>query len=101
MRILGGAMVTRFATRIINVHPSLLPRFPGHDGPAQAVRAGVAESGCTVHVVDAGVDTGPILAQATVPVAPGRRTPPRYTHAFSRWSTCSFPSWCAPSPTAR
>ncbi len=71
MRILGAAMITRFASRIINVHPSLLPRFPGHDGPAQAVRAGVGESGCTVHVVDAGVDTGPILAQATVPVAKG------------------------------
>jgi phosphoribosylglycinamide formyltransferase 1 len=70
MRLVGDAMITRFAGRIINVHPALLPLFPGKDGPAQAVRAGVRVSGCTVHVVDSGIDTGPIIAQAVVPVLP-------------------------------
>jgi phosphoribosylglycinamide formyltransferase-1 len=70
MRLLGPAMLERFAGRVINVHPSLLPAFPGKDGPAQAVAARVCLSGCTVHVVDAGVDSGPILAQAAVPVRP-------------------------------
>jgi phosphoribosylglycinamide formyltransferase-1 len=53
------------------VHPALLPLFPGIDAPAQALRAGVRVSGCTVHVVDSGIDTGPIIAQAVVPVLPG------------------------------
>lgn len=70
MRIVGAAMLDAFRGRIINVHPALLPAFPGIDAPAQAVRAKVALSGCTVHVVDAGVDTGPVLAQAAVPVLP-------------------------------
>lgn len=70
MRILGPDVIDRFAGRIVNVHPALLPAFPGHDGPAQAVRAGVRISGCTVHLVDHGVDTGPILAQGAVPVLP-------------------------------
>lgn len=71
MRILGPATVERFRSRIINVHPSLLPAFPGVDGPAQAIAAGVAVSGCTVHIVDEGLDSGPVLARATVPVLPG------------------------------
>jgi phosphoribosylglycinamide formyltransferase 1 len=70
MRIVGGAVLERFRGRIINVHPALLPAFPGIDAPAQAVRARVTLSGCTVHVVDAGVDTGPVLAQAAVRVLP-------------------------------
>lgn len=70
MRVLGAAMIARFPGRIINVHPALLPLFPGTDGPAQAVGARVRISGCTVHVVDSGVDTGPIIAQAAVPVLP-------------------------------
>jgi phosphoribosylglycinamide formyltransferase-1 len=70
MRIVGPAMLARFPSRIVNVHPALLPSFPGTDGPAQAVAARVRISGCTVHVVDAGVDTGPILAQVAVPVLP-------------------------------
>ncbi len=70
MRLIGPAMLQRFRGRIINVHPALLPAFPGKDGPAQAVAARVTLSGCTVHIVDAGVDTGPILAQAAVPVLP-------------------------------
>lgn len=70
MRVLGPDVIARFRGRIVNVHPSLLPSFPGHDGPAQAVRAGVRLSGCTVHLVDEGVDTGAILAQGAVPVLP-------------------------------
>lgn len=70
MRLVGKAVLERFAGHIINVHPALLPLFPGTDAPAQAVRAGVRVSGCTVHVVDSGVDTGPIVAQAVVPVLP-------------------------------
>lgn len=71
MRLVGPAVLARFAGRIINVHPALLPAFPGMDAPEQAIRARVCISGCTVHVVDAGVDTGPVLAQAAVPVLPG------------------------------
>lgn len=70
MRIVGPAMLARFPHRIVNVHPALLPSFPGTDGPAQAIAKGVRMSGCTVHLVDAGVDTGPILAQGAVPVLP-------------------------------
>jgi len=70
MRIVAPTFIDRFPNRIVNVHPSLLPAFPGHDGPAQAIRAGVRITGCTVHFVDHGVDTGPILAQAAVPVLP-------------------------------
>jgi phosphoribosylglycinamide formyltransferase-1 len=70
MRLVGPALLARFPRRIINVHPALLPLFPGTHGPEQAIAAGVRISGCTVHVVDAGVDTGPIIAQAAVPVLP-------------------------------
>lgn len=69
MRVLGAPLLERFPGRIINVHPALLPAFPGHSGPQDALDAGVRISGCTVHIVDAGVDTGPIIAQAAVPVA--------------------------------
>jgi phosphoribosylglycinamide formyltransferase-1 len=68
MRVLGAPLLERFAGRIINVHPALLPAFPGHNGPQDALAGGVRVSGCSVHVVDAGVDTGPIIAQAAVPV---------------------------------
>jgi phosphoribosylglycinamide formyltransferase-1 len=70
MKILGSPFLTRFPARIINVHPAILPSFPGHKGPEEAIRAGVRISGCTVHLVDDGVDTGPIIAQAAVPVLP-------------------------------
>lgn len=70
MRIVSPEVIARFPHRIINVHPSLLPAFPGTDAPAQAIAAGVRLSGCTVHVVDAGVDTGPVLAQGAVRVHP-------------------------------
>lgn len=68
MRLLGGALLHRFEHRIVNIHPSLLPAFPGLDAQRQALEAGVKVSGCTVHLVDAGMDTGPILAQRAVPV---------------------------------
>ena len=68
MRVLGAPMLKRFAGRIINVHPALRPSFPGYHGPKDAITGGVRISGCTVHVVDAGVDTGPIIAQVAVPV---------------------------------
>jgi len=68
MRILGPQVVSRFAGRVLNVHPSLLPSFPGKDAPGQAMRAGVAVAGCTVHLVDEGVDSGTILGQAALPV---------------------------------
>jgi phosphoribosylglycinamide formyltransferase-1 len=68
MRVLGSAMLQRFPGRIINVHPALLPSFPGHNAPQDAIEAGVRISGCTVHVVDQEVDSGPIVAQSAVPV---------------------------------
>ena len=68
MRVLSAAVVERFPERILNVHPSLLPAFPGLDATGQAVAAGVKVSGCTVHFVEATVDTGPVIAQAAVPV---------------------------------
>lgn len=71
MRVLGAPLLEGFPGRIINVHPALLPAFPGHNGPQDALEAGVRVSGCTVHIVDSGVDTGPIIAQAAVPVIDG------------------------------
>ncbi len=68
MRVLGPPLLEKFPGRIINVHPALLPSFPGHNGAQDALDGGVRISGCTVHVVDSGVDTGPIIAQAAVPV---------------------------------
>jgi formyltetrahydrofolate-dependent phosphoribosylglycinamide formyltransferase len=69
MKVLGPSVVSRF--RIINTHPSLLPAFPGAHAIRDALAYGVRVSGCTVHEVDEGVDTGPILAQAAVPVVNG------------------------------
>ena len=68
MRVLTPHFLSAYADRVINIHPSLLPAFPGLDAQQKAHEAGVRISGCTVHLVDAGVDTGPILAQAAVPV---------------------------------
>jgi len=71
MKILGPAFMERFGGRLINTHPALLPSFPGAHGVRDALAYGVKVTGCTVHLVDAGVDTGPILAQETVAVVPG------------------------------
>jgi phosphoribosylglycinamide formyltransferase-1 len=71
MRVIKPGFLTAFAGKIINLHPSLLPSFPGLDGIGQAFRRGVKVTGCTVHGVTAEVDGGPILDQATVRVVPG------------------------------
>jgi len=68
MRILSGFMIQAFPMRILNIHPSLLPAFPGLDAQHQAIEHGVKFSGCTVHFVDEGLDSGPIIQQAVVPV---------------------------------
>jgi len=70
MRVLSPAFVGRWRLRILNVHPSLLPAFPGLEAQAQAVAYGVRVAGATVHFVDEGTDTGPIVAQTAVPVLP-------------------------------
>jgi phosphoribosylglycinamide formyltransferase-1 len=70
MRIVPPEAVREFPERMLNIHPSLLPAFPGLRPHRQALRAGVKLSGCTVHFVDDGVDTGPIVLQAAVPVEP-------------------------------
>jgi len=71
MRILGPYFIREFPGRILNIHPALLPAFPGSDAQKQALEHGVKVSGCTAHLVDEGVDTGPIICQATVPVLDG------------------------------
>jgi phosphoribosylglycinamide formyltransferase 1 len=71
MRILAPGFLDRFPGRVVNTHPALLPSFPGAHGVRDALAHGVKVTGCTVHVVDAGVDTGPILAQVAVPVLAG------------------------------
>jgi phosphoribosylglycinamide formyltransferase-1 len=71
MRVLTPAFVARFAGRMLNMHPSLLPRYPGLHTHARALAANDAEAGCTVHEVTADLDAGPIRGQARVPVVPG------------------------------
>ena len=71
MRLFGPVVLDRYARRLLNTHPALLPAFPGAHGVRDALSYGVKITGCTLHVVDAGVDTGPIVAQAAVPVEPG------------------------------
>lgn len=71
MRLLSPVLLDAFPHRVVNIHPSLLPAFPGIDAQAQALAYGVKITGCTVHLVDAGTDTGPILAQTAVPVLEG------------------------------
>ncbi len=68
MRILSPEFIKKFKNRILNIHPSILPAFPGLDAQRQAIESGVSHSGCTVHFVDEGVDTGPILVQETVKI---------------------------------
>lgn len=71
MRLLSPEFIAAFRNRILNIHPSLLPDFPGLHPHKKALEAGVATSGCTVHYVDETLDGGPIIAQRTVPVLPG------------------------------
>jgi phosphoribosylglycinamide formyltransferase-1 len=71
MRIISPEFVGHFKMRILNIHPALLPSFPGLHAQKQAIDYGVKVSGCTVHFVDAGVDSGPVILQRTVPVMEG------------------------------
>ena len=71
MRIVGPAVLARYEGRLVNTHPALLPAFPGAHAVRDALAAGVQVTGSTVHLVDAGVDTGPVLARREVPVLPG------------------------------
>ena len=71
MRMIKSPMLDAFSRRLINIHPSLLPSFPGLEAWKQALNAGASVSGCTVHFVDGGMDTGEIIAQEQVPVLPG------------------------------
>ncbi len=68
MRILKGEFLRVFENRVVNIHPSLLPAFPGLEAWKQALEYGVKFTGCTVHFVDPGIDTGPIIAQQTIPI---------------------------------
>ena len=68
MRLLSPAFLAAYPQRILNIHPSLLPAFPGVDAQDQALAHGVKVAGCTVHLVDEGLDSGPIVIQRTVPV---------------------------------
>lgn len=70
MKILPPDFVKTFRSRIINIHPALLPNFPGLDAQAQAIAAGAKKTGCTVHIVDEGCDTGPVILQKTLDVLP-------------------------------
>jgi phosphoribosylglycinamide formyltransferase-1 len=71
MQLLSPGFLARFPDRVVNVHPALLPAFPGRDGIADALAYGVRVAGVTVHLIDEGVDTGPILLQAAIDVPPG------------------------------
>jgi phosphoribosylglycinamide formyltransferase-1 len=71
MHLLTPPFLERFPDAVVNVHPSLLPKFPGAHAVEEQLKAGVRESGATVHLVDEGVDSGPVLAQERIPVLPG------------------------------
>jgi len=71
MRLLSPEFIARHRGRILNIHPALLPKFPGLDVQRRALEAGELESGCTVHFVDEGTDTGPVILQRRVPILPG------------------------------
>ena len=71
LRLVKRPLLDAFPGRILNIHPALLPAFPGLEAWCQALAAGVSETGCTVHLVDEGMDTGPIVLQQRVPVLPG------------------------------
>jgi len=71
MRILTGSFVENWLGRMLNIHPSLLPKYPGAHAHRDALADGATESGCTIHFVEVGVDSGPIIAQGEVPILPG------------------------------
>ena len=87
MRIVKEPLLSAFPRKIINIHPSLLPKFPGLEAWKQALAAGEKVTGCTVHYVDAAVDAGEILGQEIVPILPGDT--PESLHGESNWrNTC-------------
>jgi phosphoribosylglycinamide formyltransferase 1 len=71
MRLLSPEFISRYRGRILNIHPALLPKYPGLEAQRRALEAGESVSGCTVHFVDEGTDTGPVILQRTVPIRPG------------------------------
>lgn len=71
MRVLGPEFVNKYQGRILNIHPSLLPKYKGLDTHARAIQAGDAHAGCSVHIVTPALDDGPVLGQASVPILPG------------------------------
>jgi phosphoribosylglycinamide formyltransferase-1 len=75
MKLVGPAVLAAFGGRLVNTHPALLPAFPGAHAVRDALAAGVSTTGTTVHVVDTGLDTGPVIAQREVPVLPGDDEP--------------------------
>ena len=100
MRILGSDFVRRFEGRLLNVHPSLLPRHKGLQTHVRALEAGDAEHGASVHFVVPELDAGAVVAQATIPVDAGD-TPRRWPSACSRWNTSWWwRPWPWPAPTA-
>ena len=99
MRILDSFFVAAWRDRLVNIHPSLLPAFPGLHAQRQALAAGVRFSGCTVHFVRDEVDTGPIIAQAVVPVR-GDDDEESLSGRILRPSTGSIRSRCGYSPKA-
>lgn len=90
MRILSKQFVDKYKTRIVNVHPSLLPSFPGLNAQMEAINYGVKVSGCTVHLVDEGVDTGRILMQKAVPVY-DYDTPETLAERILKWEHIIYP----------
>ncbi|WP_145410753.1 phosphoribosylglycinamide formyltransferase [Paenibacillus xylanexedens] len=97
MRLLTSVVVERYAGRLINIHPSLLPAFPGKDAVGQALEYGVKITGVTVHFVDGGMDTGPIIAQHPVPVLLGdtAETISKSIHAAEQQLYPEVVSWFA------
>lgn len=97
MRLLTPVIVEKYAGRLINIHPSLLPAFPGKDAIGQALAYGVKVSGVTVHFVDEGMDTGPIIAQAAIPIASGETSESfaEAVHAVERELYPEVVSWFA------
>lgn len=90
MRLVGRTMLEAFPNRIMNIHPALLPAFPGLHAQQQAWEYGVRFSGCTVHFVDEGMDTGPIILQAVVPVLPDD-TPDTLADRILEQEHCIYP----------
>jgi phosphoribosylglycinamide formyltransferase-1 len=92
MRMLKAPMLEAFPRRIINIHPSLLPKFPGLEAWRQALEAGETVTGCTVHFVDEGMDSGEVIAQAEVPILPGD-TPESLHARIQEAERQLYPEW--------